>query len=106
MIRTPLSVAEQDDTAWRLLAVSVSNSSIELSRENLERLGRVLLPPEPAVLARACQQGFEDALCFLQRRYLIACTRCLNVSSTYVVEEEEEIVDVEQEVGLGRNFSF
>ena len=87
-------ICPQDDTAWRLLAVSWANTSIELSRENLSRLGSVLLPPAPAVLAKACQQGFEDALRFLQRRYLIACTRCLNVSSTYVVEEEEEEVTV------------
>jgi hypothetical protein len=68
-------ICPQDDTAWRLLAVSVANTSIEISRENLSRLGRVLLPPEPGVLARACQQGFEDALRFLQRRYFLACTR-------------------------------
>jgi hypothetical protein len=35
--------------------------------------------------SRVCQQGFEDALRFLQKRYLISCTRCLNISSTYTV---------------------
>ena len=36
-------------------------------------------------LCRVCKQGFEDALRFLQKRYLISCTRCLNISSTYTI---------------------
>jgi hypothetical protein len=32
--------------------VSVANTSIEISKENFYRLGKVLLPPEPEVLAR------------------------------------------------------
>ena len=49
------------------------------------RLSRVLIPPDPEVLSRYCKQGFEDALRFLQRRYLISCTRCLAVDSTYQI---------------------
>ena len=40
------------------------------------------------VLSRYCKQGFEDCLRFLQRSYLISCTRCLAVDSTYAVEKE------------------
>lgn len=90
-------ICPQDDRAWRLLAVSVAKQSIEISRENLARLGRVLLPPAPEVLAKACQQGFEDALRFLQKRYLISCTRCLNISSTYIVKEEEMTLETGEE---------
>ena len=32
--------------------VSVANTSIEISKENFYRLSKVLLPPEPEVLAR------------------------------------------------------
>ena len=34
-----------------------------------------------------CQQGFDDALRYLQRNNLINCTRCLSVQSTFVVSE-------------------
>ena len=39
---------------------------------------------------RYCKQGFDDALRFLQKRYMISCTRCLAVASTYEIEEEIE----------------
>ena len=56
-----------------------------MSKDNMIRLSRVLIPPDPEVLSRYCKQGFEDALRFLQRRYLISCTRCLAVDSTYQI---------------------
>ena len=65
----------------------MAGTSIEMSKDNLIRLSRVLLPPDPEVLSRYCKQGFEDALRFLQRRYLISCTRCLAVDSTYEIGE-------------------
>ena len=54
------------------------------------RLGRVLMPPDAEVLSRYCKQGFDDALRFLQKRYMISCTRCLAVNSTYEIEDEVE----------------
>ena len=36
--------------------VSIANCSIELSKENLMRLGRVLLPPDAEVLSSYCKQ--------------------------------------------------
>ena len=33
-------------------------------------------------------QGFDDTLRFLQKRYMISCTRCLAVASTYEIEDE------------------
>jgi hypothetical protein len=35
-----------------IVQVSVANTTIEISKENFYRLGKVLLPPEPEVLAR------------------------------------------------------
>ena len=86
------------------------------------RLGRVLLPPDAEVLSSYCKQvkllimsyckqaiaiiitspenhenhryqGFDDTLRFLQKRYMISCTRCLAVASTYEIEDE---VDMEE----------
>lgn len=37
-----------------------------------------------------CQQGFHDALRYLQRNNRIACTRCIAVQSTYVINNDEE----------------
>ena len=74
-------------TVFTWLWLQVAGTSIEMSKDNLIRLSRVLLPPDPEVLSRYCKQGFEDALRFLQRRYLISCTRCLAVDSTYEIGE-------------------
>ena len=74
-------------TVFTCLWLQVAGTSIEMSKDNLIRLSRVLLPPDPEVLSRYCKQGFEDALRFLQRRYLISCTRCLAVDSTYEIGE-------------------
>lgn len=76
-----------------LKQVNWANTSIELSRQNINRFIRILFPPKPEVLSNMCQQGFDDALQFLHRNNLISCTRCLAVQSTFVVQEaipEEE----------------
>ncbi|XP_012279636.1 patatin-like phospholipase domain-containing protein 2 isoform X2 [Orussus abietinus] len=67
--------------------VNVSNTSIELSRQNIYRFARILFPPNPEMLSNMCKQGFDDALRFLNRNNLINCTRCLAVQSTFVVSE-------------------
>ncbi|KAB7503372.1 Patatin-like phospholipase domain-containing protein 2, partial [Armadillidium nasatum] len=74
-------ICPKDFTAGR--TISLANTSIELSRENLYRFTLILFPPPPEVLNRMCQQGFNDALEFLQRNNLINCTRCLAVHSTF-----------------------
>lgn len=69
------------------IQVNWANTSIELSRQNMNRFVRILFPPKPEVLSNMCQQGFDDALQFLHRNNLISCTRCLAVQSTFVVHE-------------------
>lgn len=45
-----------------------------------------------------CQQGFQDALRYLQRNNRIACTRCIAVQSTYAVNEDEnEFIEPNEE---------
>ena len=78
-------ICPQDDYILTILQIQVAGTSIEMSKDNLIRLSRVLMPPDPEVLSRYCKQGFEDTLRFLQRRYLISCTRCLAVDSTYEI---------------------
>jgi len=43
-----------------IVQVSVANTTIEISKENFYRLGKVLLPPEPEVLARSVLQGHSQ----------------------------------------------
>ncbi|KAI8440588.1 hypothetical protein MSG28_001811 [Choristoneura fumiferana] len=70
-----------------LTRVNVANTSIELSKQNITRLGRILFPPKPEVLSNMCKQGFDDALRFLHRNNMISCTRCLAVQSTFQLQE-------------------
>ncbi|XP_045105529.1 patatin-like phospholipase domain-containing protein 2 isoform X5 [Portunus trituberculatus] len=78
------------DTTTGLVTVNLANTSIELSKENLYRFARILFPPPPEVLSKMCQQGFNDALDFLQRNNLINCTRCLAVQSSFNLTESRE----------------
>jgi len=92
-------ICPQDETMFSSLQVSIANCSIELSKENLMRLGRVLLPPDAEVLSTYCKQGFDDTLRFLQKRYMISCTRCLAVASTYEIEDEMDEEEWEVQSG-------
>lgn len=75
------------DQSSQLFHLNWANTSIEISRQNVNRLVRILFPPRPEFLSKFCQQGFDDALQFLQRNNLINCTRCVAVQSTFVVSE-------------------
>lgn len=68
--------------------MNLSNTSIELSRQNLYRFSRTLFPPKAEILSKMCQQGFDDALRFLARNDLIGCTRCMSSDTTMSLGEE------------------
>lgn len=89
-------ICPRDETA-QLYHVNWANTSIELSRQNMHRFGRILFPPKPEVLSNMCQQGFNDALTFLHRNNLISCTRCLAVQSTF--DYQENVQDSLREIG-------
>lgn len=59
-------ICPQDDT-FNLFQVNLVNTSIAVSPLNIYRLTRILFPAHPEVLSQMCQQGFDDALRFLQR---------------------------------------
>lgn len=75
------------DLSSQLFHVNVANTSIELSKQNINRFARILFPPKPEVLSNMCKQGFDDALRFLHRNNMITCTRCLAVQSTYQLQD-------------------
>lgn len=64
-----------------------SNTSIELSKKNLNRFTYILVPPKGDELAQLCQAGFEDGLRFLQRNNLISCNRCVSIQSSFIIQE-------------------
>ncbi|XP_055621224.1 1-acylglycerol-3-phosphate O-acyltransferase Pnpla3-like [Toxorhynchites rutilus septentrionalis] len=76
------------DNSSQMFHVNWANTSIELSKENINRFRRILFPPSPEILSSFCQQGFDDALNFLHRNNLISCTRCLSVQSTFCVSDQ------------------
>ncbi|XP_026326934.1 uncharacterized protein LOC113235457 [Hyposmocoma kahamanoa] len=75
------------DLSSQLFHVNVANTSIELSKQNMDRFARILFPPTPEVLSSMCKQGFDDALRFLHRNNLISCTRCLAVQTTFQLQD-------------------
>ncbi|CAG9563383.1 unnamed protein product [Danaus chrysippus] len=75
------------DLSSQLFHVNLANTSIELSKQNINRLARILFPPKPEILSNMCKQGFDDALRFLHRNNMISCTRCLAVQSTYQLQD-------------------
>ncbi|KAK3855659.1 hypothetical protein Pcinc_037956 [Petrolisthes cinctipes] len=87
-------ICPHDPTAG-LVTINLANTSIELSKENLYRFARILFPPPPEVLSKMCQQGFNDALDFLQRNNLINCTSCLAVQSRFSLTDTREEEDEE-----------
>lgn len=56
-----------NDFSCNFAHFSMAGTSIQFTRENLYRLSRALFPPHPEILSSFCQQGFDDALKFLQR---------------------------------------
>ncbi|XP_062276798.1 patatin-like phospholipase domain-containing protein 2 [Scomber scombrus] len=55
--------------------VRVKNVSIQVNTENMYRVANTFFPPPPEVMAEICQNGYLDALRFLQDNNLI-CSQC------------------------------
>ena len=87
------------DSTFNSLQINLSNTSIALSTGNLYRMTRILFPPHPEIMSKMCEQGFNDALKFLQRNNKISCLRCLAIQSSFLVsdsneeENEEELME-------------
>ncbi|XP_023221513.1 patatin-like phospholipase domain-containing protein 2 [Centruroides sculpturatus] len=85
-----------EDTSSNVLQLHMSNTSIAISVGNLYRFASTLFPPHPEILSQICQQGFDDALKFLQRNNIISCTRCLAVQSSFGIAESKVQVETKE----------
>eukprot|EP00088_Acartia_fossae_P000909 TRINITY_DN10343_c0_g1_i1.p1 TRINITY_DN10343_c0_g1~~TRINITY_DN10343_c0_g1_i1.p1 ORF type:complete len:463 (-),score=80.68 TRINITY_DN10343_c0_g1_i1:563-1951(-) len=54
------------------------DTNITLSAENMERLGKSMIPPKIEDMIILCRQGFQDAFRFLRSRNIIQCEECRN----------------------------
>lgn len=77
------------DDSFNLMQINFSNTSISICPGNLYRAARIFFPPDPEILSRMCQQGFDDAVRFLQKHNMISCTSCLAVQSSFVMAAPE-----------------
>lgn len=73
------------------LSVNVMNTSFAITPGNIFRLAGVLFPPPPEVMSQMCQQGFDDALRFLQRNNKISCLRCVAIQSSFTVAQSDKL---------------
>ncbi|XP_064409161.1 patatin-like phospholipase domain-containing protein 2 [Latimeria chalumnae] len=55
------------DNSTNFHELRIMNTSIQFSLSNLYRVSQVLFPPEPKILGEMCQQGYKDALKFLEK---------------------------------------
>ena len=56
-----------NDNSSSFLHIYLANTSIQVNSSNLYRMSHALFPPSPEQLSSMCQQGFDDALKFLQK---------------------------------------
>jgi hypothetical protein len=68
-----------------------------MTPHNIYRLYGLLFPPPPEVMSKTCQQGFDDALRFLQRNNKISCLRCVAIQSSFTVAETDKITAAEED---------
>ncbi|KAI5093890.1 patatin-like phospholipase domain-containing protein 2 [Silurus meridionalis] len=66
------------DNSSSLHELRFTNTSIQVTWGNVCRISQVFFPPEPKVMAELCQQGYKDALRFLEDNHLLH-TECPKV---------------------------
>ncbi|GBM95659.1 Patanin-like phospholipase domain-containing protein [Araneus ventricosus] len=60
-----------------LKSLTLSNTSIGLTANNMFMLFRVLFPASPDIQKDICERGYNDALRFLRDNELLPCTNCI-----------------------------
>ena len=99
---------EEEGGAAVAVSLAQGNTSLHLSRGNLTKMGRALVPPDTPALLALCRQGFQDGLRYLRAGRLLLCTRCVRLPTPQsdcshcqaIIEEAEtktlpmEIVEV------------
>ena len=68
-----------DDNSSNFAHIYLAGTSIQFTSSNMYRVAHALFPPNPEVLSNMCQQGFDDALRYLQRNseFGAGCLRLL-----------------------------
>jgi len=69
-----------------------SGASANISKDNLIKIGKAVVPPNTKGLQRLCCQGYEDAMRYLQTLDLIRCDGCSNRTSQSVSMDLSKIV--------------
>jgi len=63
-----------------------SGASLNISKDNLIKMSKALVPPNVDGLERLCKQGYEDAMRYLRTKNMIKCKDCLNLCRSNVPE--------------------
>ena len=72
------SICPQDETATNLFfrVPHGSGGCVDLSRENINKLVKAMVPPDTTGMEALCCQGFEDAKKYLIKEQMIRCQKC------------------------------
>lgn len=68
---------------------NLMNMVVDVTEENLGRLFRVFIPQDPAAMIRLCEQGFDDALGYLQCNKSAMMVKSFFITSTFHILESE-----------------
>ncbi|GIY04842.1 patanin-like phospholipase domain-containing protein atgl-1, partial [Caerostris extrusa] len=87
-----------ENDGFFMKSLSLSNTSIGITTNNMYMLFRVLFPASPDIQMDICQRGYNDALRFLRDNGMLPCTNCVsrNINFGHVkCESPEEIMSTE-----------
>lgn len=69
---------------------NIVNMVVDVTEENLHRFLRVFIPKEPAAMIQLCEQGFDDALRYLQCNKRNVLVKSFFITSTFVFVGNDE----------------
>ncbi|GIX72348.1 patanin-like phospholipase domain-containing protein atgl-1 [Caerostris darwini] len=87
-----------ENDGFFMKSLSLSNTSIGITTNNMYMLFRVLFPASPDIQMDICQRGYNDTLRFLRDNDMLPCTNCVsrNINLGHVkCESPEEIMSTE-----------
>jgi len=85
------------DESFASLILSVphgSGGSINISSDNVRKLGDAIIPPNTRKMKEICSQGFQDAMRYLQICKMIRCQNCLDLVSLDVFKDLSDSCDM------------
>jgi len=85
------------DESFASLILSVphgSGGSVNISTDNVRKLGDAIIPPNTRKMKEICSQGFLDAMRYLQICKMIRCQNCLDLVSLDVFKDLSDSCDM------------